>query len=59
VLEDIIRHLDAIVEWCDAGNELDYYCQLDETTGKIRYNGDDEDWYSDGDGNIVYVNDSE
>ena len=55
MLEDIVRHLDAIVEWCDAGNELDYYCQLDETTGKIRYTGDDEDWYSDGDGNIVYI----
>jgi hypothetical protein len=59
VLEDIVRHLDAIVEWCDAGNEFDYYCQLDETTGKIRYTGDNEDWYSDGDGNMIYVNVSE
>jgi len=59
MLEDIVRHLDAIVEWCNAGNELDYYCVYDEATGKIRYTGDDEDWYSDGDGNIVYVNDSE
>ena len=59
VLEDIVRHLDAIVEWCDAGNELDYYCVYDAATGKIRYTGDNEDWYSDGEGNIVYVNDSE
>ena len=54
VIEDIVRHLDAIVEWCDAGNEFDYYCQLDETTGKIRFEcEEDEDWYSDGEGNII------
>ncbi len=55
MLKNIIGHLDAIAEWCNAGNELDYYCVYDEATGKIRYTGDNEDWYSDGAGNIVYI----
>ena len=55
MLMDMIARLDAIVEWVTEGNEFDYYCRYDSTTRAIRYEGDAEDWYSDGEGNIVYV----
>ena len=55
MLGEIIERLDAITKWCDAGKEFDYDCVYDSTTGAIRYEGDAEDWYSDGEGNIIYV----
>ena len=54
-LGEIIERLDAITKWCDAGHEFDYYCVYDEATGKIRFEGNDDDWYTDESGEIVYI----
>lgn len=55
MLGEIIERLDAITKWCDAGHEFDYYCVYDEATGKIRFEGNDDDWYTDESGEIVYI----
>lgn len=34
-LPEMIRRLDAIVKWCDSGNEFDIWCGFDEATGEI------------------------
>lgn len=36
MLVHIIQRLDAIVEWAEDGNEFDFWCEYDETTGKIQ-----------------------
>ena len=41
-LPEMIRRLDAIVRWCDAGNEFDIWCEFDEATGEIAPDADDE-----------------
>ena len=41
-LPAMIRKLDAIVRWCDAGNEFDIWCEFDDATGEIAANADDE-----------------
>ena len=55
MLGEIIERLDAITKWCDDGNEFDYDCVYDEATGEIRFEGNDEDWYTDESGEIVYI----
>ena len=55
MLSEIIERLDAITKWCDDGNEFDSDCVYDEATGEIRYEGNDEDWYTDESGEIVYI----
>ena len=42
-LPDMIRRLDAIVSWCDEGNEFDLWCEFDEATGEIMFPDDDND----------------
>jgi hypothetical protein len=39
-LPDMLRKLDAIVAWCDEGNEFDMWCDFDEATGEITFNDD-------------------
>ena len=41
-LPEMIRRLDAIVRWCDAGNEFDIWCEFNEATGEIAPDADDE-----------------
>ena len=41
-LPEMIRRLDAIVRWCDAGNEFDIWCKFDEAMGEIAPDADDE-----------------
>jgi hypothetical protein len=38
----MIRRLDAIVRWCDAGNEFDIWCEFDEAMGEIAPDANDE-----------------
>ncbi len=54
MLGEIIERLDAITKWCDDGNEFDYYCEFDATTGAVRYEGGNDDWYTDEDGNLIH-----
>jgi len=54
VLAEMIQRLDAITKWCDDGNEFDYYCEFDANTGAVRYEGGNDDWHTDEDGNLVY-----
>ena len=42
-LPDMIRRLDAIVAWCDEGNEFDMWCDFDEATGEITFPDDEDD----------------
>jgi hypothetical protein len=42
-LPDMLRRLDAIVAWCDDGNEFDMWCDFDEATGEITFSDDDND----------------
>jgi hypothetical protein len=41
-LPEMIRRLDAIVKWCDAGHEFDIWCEFDDATGEIALDADDE-----------------
>ena len=41
-LPEMIRRLDAIVRWCDAGNEFDIWCEFNEAMGEIAPDADDE-----------------
>ena len=42
-LPEMIRRLDAIVKWCDAGHEFDIWCEFDEETGDIIFPDDDNE----------------
>ena len=42
-LPEMIRRLDAIVKWCDAGHEFDIWCEFDEATGDIIFPDDDNE----------------
>jgi hypothetical protein len=43
VLMEMIDRLDALVDWADAGHEIDYYCEYNEVTKAIWFNNGDEE----------------
>lgn len=55
MLGEMIERLDAITQWCDSGEEFDIDCEYNEDTGKIHYTGNNDDWYTDESGEIIYI----